>query len=152
MSSGGDKYKNWGLTPGRLPIIANDKVEVDCYPGANLAYHIIKHKTPVSLGPQHVVLSFGLNNREQGNPTILSKSVEWLQGAAFQTFPNAVLHIPLINKTMPGRLVENIKMGFFRRPATAFPCCHGNRSGRKPIKFTGWRLQRKQCSSTGWGI
>lgn len=53
---------------GQLPITANDKVKVDFYPGANLAYHKIKHKTPVSLGAQHVVLSFGLNIREQGNP------------------------------------------------------------------------------------
>lgn len=122
---GGDKYKNWDLTPirpilifgssnlSRVPSIANDRVEVDSYPVANLAqaYHIIKHKTPVSLGTQHVILSSGLNNREQGNPTILGKSVEQLQGAARQTFPNTVIHFPLINydKTLPGKVVENIK-------------------------------------------
>lgn len=99
---------------GRIPTTGNDRVKVDCYPGANLAqaYHIIKHKTSVSMRTQHVVLSFGLNNREHGNPTNLRrKSVERLQGAAFQTFPNAVIHIPLINydKTMLGRLVKNIK-------------------------------------------
>lgn len=60
-----------------------------------------------------MVLEFGLNNREQGNHlVILSKSLEHLQGAAFQTFPNAVIHIPLINydKRMPVQLVENIKL------------------------------------------
>lgn len=54
---GSDKYKNWDLTPmrpililgssnlSRVPSIANDSVEVDSYPGANLAqaYHIINY-------------------------------------------------------------------------------------------------------------
>lgn len=57
----GDEYKNWDLALvrpilflghsnlGRLHPIDNDKDEVVCYPGANLApaYHIIKHKTLV---------------------------------------------------------------------------------------------------------
>lgn len=68
----GDKYKNLCLAlvrliiflgdsnVGRLPPIDNGNVEVDYYSGVNLAqaYHIIKHKTPVSLVTQHVILLF----------------------------------------------------------------------------------------------
>lgn len=122
----GDKYKNWFLTPTRpilfigdsnlscFPQIENAMVQVESYPGANLAhaYHILKHKTPQSPDVQHSVLCFGLNNREQGNPAIWKKSVERLLGAATQVFPNAVLHIPLINydKTLPRRTIDNIRI------------------------------------------
>lgn len=79
----------------------------------------------MSPGTQHVILSFGLNNREQGNPTVLGKSVERLQGAACQTFPNAVIHFPLINydKTLSGKVVENIKTlnNIFEKTARSIP-------------------------------
>lgn len=53
-------------------------VVVNYYPGANLAqaYHIIKHRTPMSANTQHVVLAFGINNRDQGNLTIIKKALE----------------------------------------------------------------------------
>lgn len=93
----------------RLPPISSDKVEADCYPRANSAqaYHVLKHKTSLSLETQHVILSFDLNNREEGNPVLLRKSLERLQGAAIQTFPNAVVHVTLINydKALAGWLV-----------------------------------------------
>lgn len=75
------------------------------------AYYILKHKTPVFPEAQHVVLSFGINNREQGNPGILKESFERLQGAAFRVFQNAVIHIPLINcdKALPSNMIYNIK-------------------------------------------
>ncbi|MGL4283372.1 MAG: hypothetical protein ACRCSI_07055 [Eubacterium aggregans] len=122
----GDKYKNWALAPsrpllflgdsnlGQVPPSEDGRIEVDYYPGANLAqaYHVIKHKTPRSPGVQHVVLSFGLNNREQGNPVLLGKSVERVLGAAAQAFPSAVVHIPLINysKALPTRFIDNLKV------------------------------------------
>lgn len=136
---GGDKYKNWDLRPtrpililgssnlSRVPSISNNKVQVDSFPGANLAqaYHVIVHKTPVWPEAQHVVLSFGLNNREQGNPTILGKGVERLQGAAHRTFPNAVIHFPLINynKALPAKVIENIKTlnNFFEKTGLSIP-------------------------------
>lgn len=85
-----NKYKNWSLTPKKpilllgasnlshLPRIKNDKVQVVSYPGAKLehAHHIIKNKTPTAPEVQQVILHFGLNNRNEGNLTILRKMVE----------------------------------------------------------------------------
>lgn len=44
-----------------------------------------------------MILNFGLNNREQGNVTILSKIVERLAGATKLAFPAAVIFFQLIN-------------------------------------------------------
>ncbi|CAM4569736.1 unnamed protein product [Leuciscus chuanchicus] len=107
----GDKYKSWSLTPGREVLIVGDSnlsripeinhgaVEIHSYPGATLAqaFSLIKYKTPVADGVRHVVLSFGLNDRGQGNMQALRKCIERLKEAATATFPSAVLHIPLIN-------------------------------------------------------
>lgn len=110
-NSSGDKYRVWTLGPerpilvlgdsnvGRMPPLERGNVEVDCYPGANLsqAYFVLKHKAPIFKEAQHVVLAFGLNDKDQRDPVKLKKLAERLQGAAAGVFPNAVLHFPLIN-------------------------------------------------------
>ena len=107
----GNKYQVWTLKPSRpflimgdsnvdrLPHIEGSRVQVDSYPGALLAHaiHILKHKTPTSADTQTLILSFGINNKDQGNPTLIRKQLSRLLGAAMDTFPNATIHIPIIN-------------------------------------------------------
>lgn len=107
----GNKRANWSLRPQRpiiimgdsnlakLPLIHDDKVQVDCFPGANLtqATHLLRNKTATSNETQIVILSFGINNREQGNYSLLKHYINHLQKAAQDTFPFAKIYIPLIN-------------------------------------------------------
>ena len=107
----GDKYKNWNLTPirpiivagdsniSRLPRIPDDRIQVDCYPGANLSHanNILRNKTPVSHTVVKVLLSFGLNNRTQGNASLLKKDLDGMLEAAKIAFPQAEIFVPLIN-------------------------------------------------------
>ena len=122
---GGDKYKSWSLAPGReilivgdsnlgrIPEVNNGAVEVHSYPGATLsqAFSLIKYKTPAADGVRHVILSFGLNDRGQSNVQALRKCVDRLKEAAAATFPNAVLHIPLVNydSRLPEQQVRNLR-------------------------------------------
>lgn len=121
---GGDKYRNWSLTPERpilflgdsnlshIPPLDNGNLQIVSYPGAKFehAYHIIKNKTPTSPQVQQVVLAFGLNNRERLNRAHFEKTIQRMLGAAYRTFPNAVIHIPLINfnKFLPTRHTDNL--------------------------------------------
>ena len=107
----GDKNKNWVLNPtrktiimgdsniARLPAILDEWIQVDCFPGANLAQalHLLKHKTPTSDVVERVILSFGINDKHRGNASLLDGSLRKLWQAAKATFPNAQIHIPVIN-------------------------------------------------------
>ena len=120
----GDKYGNWKLQPvrpilimgdsniARLPEIKNNIVQVDSYPGAQLAhaYHILKHHTPTTDDTQKVILSFGLNNRNQNNPSLIKKQLQRLLGTAQDTFPNAEIYIPIINfsSNLPNQIRRNL--------------------------------------------
>lgn len=121
---GGDKYKNWTLKPTRpiliigdsnlchLPKLENKDLQIVSYPGAQLehAFHIIRNKTPVSAQVQHIILSFGLNNRERVNRSHLGKMIQRLIGASSSTFPFAIIHIPLINydRSLPEKFIDNL--------------------------------------------
>lgn len=121
----GDKYRHFTLKPQRpflimgdsnlnyIPRIENALVQVDCYPGAQLAhaYHVLKHKTPVSPAVQNVLLSFGLNNRDQGNPSLLSEQLKRLITVAKATFPHATIGIPVLNYShrFPKNTKDNIE-------------------------------------------
>lgn len=108
---GGDKNHNWFLTPTRsiliigdsniakLPQILDDRVQVDCYPGANLsqAKHLLRHNTTGSNGVSKIILSFGINNRNQGISSLLKKDLNEVLEGAKKAFPQAEVFIPLIN-------------------------------------------------------
>lgn len=107
----GDKYKNFILNPqrpililgdsnlDRFPKIEDPRIQVDCYPGALLSHatNILKHKTPTNSQTQRVILSFGLNNRDQTNPSLLADQLKRLLQAARDTFPQATIGIPVLN-------------------------------------------------------
>lgn len=120
----GDKYGSWRLAPGRAILIIGDSnlsripeanngaVEVHSFPGVTLAqaFSLVKYKTPASDRVWQVVLCFGLNDRGQSNVQALRKCIERLLDAAAATFPNAVLHITLINyePTLSEQQVRNL--------------------------------------------
>ena len=107
----GDKHTNWTLKPtrkflvlgdsnmARLPAILDEWVQVDCFPGANISHatHLLKHNTPTTGEVEKVILSFGINDKRRGNPSLLDNSLEKLIQVSKATFPNAKIHIPVIN-------------------------------------------------------
>lgn len=121
----GDKYRNWYLKPKKpimilgdsnlckLPKIRDHRVQMDSYPGAQIAHacHILKYKTATKAETQKVILSFGINNRSQYNPGLLKKQLNLMIEAAESTFPNATVHIPIINfnHKLPLDIQNNIK-------------------------------------------
>lgn len=121
----GNKYLNWSLSPSRpililgdsnisrLPYIRDSRIQVDCYPGANLSHaaHLIKNKTPTSDIVQKVILSFGINNRKMNHPNQLGKDLQAMLKAARDTFPQGTIYIPIINysKNQPQFFQDNIK-------------------------------------------
>lgn len=107
----GNKSLNWKLTPSRpvliigdsnlarIPLIQDNRIQVDCYPGANLtqATHLLRHNTPLSREVQKVIVSFGTNDREQSNTILMKQKVKKLLSMAQTTFPFAQIGIPIIN-------------------------------------------------------
>ena len=57
-------------------------------------------------------MSFGLNDRDKGNPTLLEDNFLKLWNAARDTFPNAVIYIPIINISACAipKQIENIRI------------------------------------------
>lgn len=120
-----DKLKNWRLNPSRpiliigdsniskLPSISDDRIQVDCYLGANLnhAKHLLRHNTPTSRAGPKIILSFGLNNGRHCNSTLIKKELHGMLEAAKVTFPQAEIFIPIINLSddLPGIIKNNIK-------------------------------------------
>ena len=108
---GGNKDRNWSLEPrrrilvigdsniSRLPLIMDEWVQVDCFPGASIAQaaHLLKRNTPTSGIVERVILSFGINDRHRGNTSLVGDSLGRLVSAAKATFPNALVHIPVVN-------------------------------------------------------
>ncbi|KAJ4947673.1 hypothetical protein JOQ06_009706 [Pogonophryne albipinna] len=100
---GSNKARNWSLSPSRevlilgasnisrLPLVHDPRVQVDSFPGANLAQAatIIRKNT--------VVLSFGLSDRDIWDSTLLVNDLRRLLNAARDTFPNADIRVPIIN-------------------------------------------------------
>lgn len=119
-----DKIKNWTLTPERqimiigdsnmrrLPEILDDRVQVDCYPGANISHatHLFKYKTPTTETVSMVILSFGINNRRKSNPSLLKNELRSMLNAAADTFPQAQILMPVINfsERLPGFMRTNL--------------------------------------------
>nr|XP_023668731.1 uncharacterized protein LOC111844469 [Paramormyrops kingsleyae] len=108
---GGNKTLNWSLTPtrpiliigdsnlARLLLIQDKRIQVDCYLGANMAHatHLLRQKTRTSIDTQTVVLSFGINDRDITNPTLMEQRLKRLINTAQITFPFADIFVPLIN-------------------------------------------------------
>lgn len=96
----------------RLPEILDDRVQVDCYPGANISHatHLFKYKTPTTETVSMVILSFGINNRRKSNPSLLKNELRSMLNAAADTFPQAQILMPVINFSdrLPGFMRTNL--------------------------------------------
>lgn len=107
----GNKYRNWSLTPQkpiiimgdsnlkRLPSITDQNIQVDCYPGARIkhAIHILRNKTPPTNSTQKIILSFGINDKDDPDMKKMKKEFRKLSDIANSTFPLAEIFIPLLN-------------------------------------------------------
>jgi len=83
----------------RLPLIMDNRVQVDSYPGCNIAHatYLLRNKTPTSPSTNTVILHFGLNDKSRSNPTLLIQDLRRLLTAAAATFPYADIRMPIIN-------------------------------------------------------
>lgn len=83
----------------RLPLIEDDRVQVDCFPGARIAQatYLLKNNTPVSPQVRIVVVHFGLNDRSARDPNQVGVEMGELRGVCRETFPLAKIHIPMMN-------------------------------------------------------
>lgn len=104
------KMIDWGLSVRRKWLIIGDSnlarmptydipdLQIDCYPGANFRHaEALMKKATCSVTVEKVVLSFGLNHRNQ---KARETSVKQLQGAvraARKRFPYAEVWVPQIN-------------------------------------------------------
>ncbi|XP_057682780.1 uncharacterized protein LOC130909871 [Corythoichthys intestinalis] len=107
----GDKYGNWDLVVdrpilimgdsniSRLPGVRNTNVQMDSYPGAKMNHlvHVLAFRTKIVVPPKKVILSVGLNDRNQTNPSKLREDVKNLAEVAKKTFPQSDIGIPRIN-------------------------------------------------------
>lgn len=82
----------------RFPAHANPDLQIDSYPGATF-YHFQKvlEKTPEHPHVKIVVLSVGINNKDQDPQKTSTKQLRIVYRRAQSVFPNARILIPLIN-------------------------------------------------------
>lgn len=82
----------------RMPPHCSGEIQVDSYPGASF-YHFnqILEKTPPHALVKLVVLSVGINNRDQDPHKTSIKQLRMLYRKAQSVFPNANIYFPLIN-------------------------------------------------------
>lgn len=82
----------------RMPPHCSGEIQVDSYPGASF-YHFnqILEKTPPHALVKLVVLSVGINNRDQDPHKTSIKQLRMLYKKAQSVFPNANIYFPLIN-------------------------------------------------------
>ncbi|KAF3844591.1 hypothetical protein F7725_007754, partial [Dissostichus mawsoni] len=81
----------------RIPKHSNSNIQMDSYPGA-AAYNIMRLLTKTAPIPavQMVILSFGLNNREQDAHLTTHKQIRSIFRLAKTVFPGATLYFPHI--------------------------------------------------------
>lgn len=82
----------------RIPAFSNDNIQIDSYPGASF-YHFLQilEKTPIHSNIKLVILSVGINNRDQDAEKTSIKQLRMLYKKAKSVFPNADVFFPLIN-------------------------------------------------------
>lgn len=129
------KLQDWAFRPrkpvlilgdsniNRIPSHTNPKIQLESYPGANL-YHFLKicEKTPVNPSTKILVLSVGLNNKEQDPKQTSIKQLKALYRQARTTFPNADIYFPIMNVSphFTSKQQENLKL-INNTIATHFP-------------------------------
>uniref|UniRef100_A0AAV2LCW5 Uncharacterized protein n=1 Tax=Knipowitschia caucasica TaxID=637954 RepID=A0AAV2LCW5_KNICA len=131
--------EDWSLRVTRPVLILGDSnvarikdqtfpfLQIDSVPGANLLHATeLLRNTPNQPQVESVVLSFGLNNRQQKQSETGIKQMQSLIREAKKTFPNANIRVPLIQtsrelppKERDGPCFSNFSM--FIGPEEEFP-------------------------------
>lgn len=104
------KIRDWSLTIkkpivivgdsnlSRIPYFTNTSIQIDSFPGANFL-HIGKILGKLQPNPftQKVILSVGINNKDQQPHKTATKQLQQMWGAAKTAFPNATVYTPIIH-------------------------------------------------------
>lgn len=97
----------------RIPYVVNSNVQVDSFPGAKFVHiaQVLQKLTP-NTQVQKIILSVGINNREQNPHKTAIKQLQGLWRAAKIAFPYATVYTPLINfsEGLPRDQQENLKI------------------------------------------
>lgn len=82
----------------RIPAHDNPQIQLDSYPGTNI-YHFLKTCEKTIPNPQIkiLILSIGINNRDQDPRQTSCKQLKALYKQATVTFPNADIYFPIMN-------------------------------------------------------
>lgn len=82
----------------RIGSFQNDDIEIDSFPGATFDhFQEVMSKAPVQPRVELVVLSVGLNNREQDPHHTSIKQLRRVYHLAIEKFPNARIYVALVN-------------------------------------------------------
>ena len=108
--AGGKRKHTWKLTPthdiiimgdsnlARIPVITDDRIQIESYAGMNIEWaRKVIEKMAVSTTTSHLIVSVGINNRDQKETRTSLKALEGLRKATETTFPNADRRIVVIN-------------------------------------------------------
>ena len=97
----------------RIPQYSHTAIQIDSFPGANFL-HIgkILQKLPPHPHTQKVILSVGINNKEQHPHKTAIKQLQFLWRIANTTFPNATIYTPIIHFSdhLPLEIQNNIRI------------------------------------------
>lgn len=121
----GNKLRDWSLCIREKNLIIGDSnvarfppfqvkdLQVDSYPGATLRHaEFLLRKATGTTEPQRVILSFGLNNRNQKARSTAIKQLQGLLRVAKSRFPSARILVPVINHsaTLPYKEQLNLQV------------------------------------------
>ena len=89
----------------RIPSFQTPDMQIESYPGATFLHaEVLMKKTKMMIKVEKVVLSFGINNKNQKLKETAIKQLQRAVKAAKETFPYAEIWVPQINfcKNLPG--------------------------------------------------
>lgn len=104
------KFIDWSLTIKKKTVIIGDSnlsrfpqyddpdLQIDCFPGAKFQHASnLLEKATVSLVPDQIILSFGINNRKQRHKLRAIAEIQKAYQTARRILPQTAVIVPLIN-------------------------------------------------------
>ncbi|KAL2077891.1 hypothetical protein ACEWY4_025576 [Coilia grayii] len=117
--------KSWTLAVFKPTLILGDSnlsriapfdhqhIQIDSYPGATFLHlEDILNKTQIHCQVQTVIISLGINSKQQKPKETTVKQIQKAIKKAKETFPTANIYIPIINfsKTLPTPEITNLRL------------------------------------------
>lgn len=122
------KLKDWQLTVirgklivgdsnlARIPKVFDPDLQIESYPGATFRHAAsLLEKAAVTSKVQLVVLSFGINHRQQSLDKTATKQFQMALRAAREKFPAAKIWVPLVNFSRKLKQMEIRKLDTLNR-------------------------------------